>query len=195
MVFSITGLRWGGGKGYSNAYRALNMHREHLVDSKALSLFWLSRFEARQIAKFAPDFWVFRHLVVEFLDYPSIPMIRIPTKAHFDNQSIIETYLAYVVNNSGDERALKCLAKLYYALGCYEDAIKYYRKALRIKPDDIETSLFLAEVYRSMNRQDPATRILKKIPARKLGIIKKELDQLLDLRIVHKIKFPPVDQT
>ena len=27
-IFFVSGLQWGGGRGYSNAYRALNMHRE-----------------------------------------------------------------------------------------------------------------------------------------------------------------------
>src|SRR5450759_1507278 len=71
-VYFVTGLRWGGGRGYSNAYRALNMHREYLVEGNIRAIFWLTKNEARQLSRFSPDFWAFRHKVVEFLDLPSI---------------------------------------------------------------------------------------------------------------------------
>ena len=193
-VFSISGLRWGGGRGYSNAYRALNMHREHLIESKAISLFWLTAIEAKQLAKFAPDFWAFRHLVVEFSDFPSIPVIKHPYNAYQDNKTIIETYLAFIKNNPANMQALTSMAKLYYALGCYDDAIGYFRKALRITPDDTNLSFFLAEVYRSMKRLDAAARIIKKIPVENSDKIKKELG-LLRADIVFSIDFPVVVRT
>jgi hypothetical protein len=193
-VFSISRLRWGGGRGYSNAYRALNMHREHLIESKALSLFWLTAIEAKQLAKFAPDFWAFRHLVVEFSDFPSIPVIKLPTNACLDNKTIIETYLAFIKNNPDNIQALTSIAKLYYALGCYDDAIGYFRKALRITPDDTDLSLFLAEVYRSMKRPDAAARIIKKSPVKNSDKIKEELG-LLSADNVYSIDFPVVDRT
>jgi len=67
-IFFISNLRAGGGRGYSNAYRALNMHREYQIDGRIKAIFWVTELEAEQVARFAPDFWAFRHLVVEFLD-------------------------------------------------------------------------------------------------------------------------------
>lgn len=67
-VFFVSSLRAGGGRGYSNAYRALNMHREYLVDGQIKAIFWMTELEAKQVARFAPDFWAFRHLVMEFLE-------------------------------------------------------------------------------------------------------------------------------
>jgi tetratricopeptide (TPR) repeat protein len=193
-VFSISGLRWGGGRGYSNAYRALNMHREHLIESKALSLFWLTAIEAKQLAKYAPDFWAFRHLVVEFSDLPSIPVIKLPSNACQDNKTIIETHLAFIKNNPDNIQALTGIAKLYYALGCYDDAVRYFRKALRITPDDTILSLFLAEVYRSMKRPCAAARIIRKLPVKNSEKIKEEL-RLLSADIVSSIDLPVMDRT
>ncbi len=65
-VYSIGGLSLGGGKAGANAYRALNMRRELLVDFHIRSIFWLAAAEARELSRHAPDFWAFRHRVVEF---------------------------------------------------------------------------------------------------------------------------------
>ena len=69
-VYFITGLKWGGGKGGFNAYRALNMRREFFVDNLMRVVLWLTRNEASQLPRHAPDFWAFRHRVVELMDSP-----------------------------------------------------------------------------------------------------------------------------
>lgn len=63
-VFSISGLGKGGGKSRLNAFRALNLRREVIVENRLRAVFWLSQTEARQLAKHAPDFWAFRHRMV-----------------------------------------------------------------------------------------------------------------------------------
>ncbi|HSH78350.1 MAG TPA: tetratricopeptide repeat protein, partial [Herpetosiphonaceae bacterium] len=63
-VFFIEGLGVGG----QVALRALNIRREYLVDERIRTVFWLTEPEARALADEAPDFWAFRHRVVEFLD-------------------------------------------------------------------------------------------------------------------------------
>jgi len=70
-VFFITGLKWGGGKGGFNAYRALNMRREFFVDNEMRIVLWLTKKEASNLPRHAPDFWAFRHRVVEFIDEQS----------------------------------------------------------------------------------------------------------------------------
>jgi tetratricopeptide (TPR) repeat protein len=70
-VFFITGLKWGGGKGGFNAYRALNMRREFFVDNEMRIVLWLTNKEASNLPRHAPDFWAFRHRVVEFTDEQS----------------------------------------------------------------------------------------------------------------------------
>lgn len=49
-----------------NTYRALNLRREDLVEKRIAIVFWLSENEAKELPRYAPDFWAFRHRVVEF---------------------------------------------------------------------------------------------------------------------------------
>lgn len=74
-VFFVSGLKWGGGNDGRNAYRALNIRREYLVDHRIRAVFWLTEREARDVAYFAPDFWAFRHRVVDFIDLPDPPAL------------------------------------------------------------------------------------------------------------------------
>ncbi|MBA4379304.1 MAG: hypothetical protein C0393_01205 [Anaerolinea sp.] len=70
-VFFIEGLRWGGGREGTRAYRALNIGREYFIDRRIRVVFWLTENEANDLARYAPDFWSYRHRVVEFIDPPS----------------------------------------------------------------------------------------------------------------------------
>jgi tetratricopeptide (TPR) repeat protein len=72
-VYSISGLSWGGGKEGANAYRALNMRREFFVDYSIRAVLWLNKTEAVDLPQHAPDFWAFRHRVVEF-DEETVPV-------------------------------------------------------------------------------------------------------------------------
>lgn len=69
-VYFVSGLSRGGGREEANAYRALNMRRELLVDRRVRAVFWLDREEAVALPQHAPDFWAFRHRVVEFDQAP-----------------------------------------------------------------------------------------------------------------------------
>lgn len=78
VVFFISGLRWGGGRSRTNAYQALNMRRELFVEQKIRLVIWLNRKEASDLPHHAPDFWAFRHRVVEFPENspPPAPFTR-----------------------------------------------------------------------------------------------------------------------
>jgi tetratricopeptide (TPR) repeat protein len=162
-VFSISRLSRGGGRGYSNAYRALNMHREYLIDSKALSLFWITPAEARQVAKHAPDFWAFRHVVVAFQDLPSTPEIEAPVPGLNGNAMILQACMDLLKNDPRDLKVLTAIAKAYYALGCYEDAVFHVRKALRMQPEDPNLSLLLSDIYLGMKRPVESNRIRNRL--------------------------------
>ncbi|MEI6290619.1 MAG: tetratricopeptide repeat protein [Chloroflexota bacterium] len=69
-VFFVSGLMNGGGNAGMNAYRALNMRRELLVDHHIRAVFWLTENEANILPTQAGDFWAFRHRMVEFFDKP-----------------------------------------------------------------------------------------------------------------------------
>ena len=47
-------------------YRELNFQRERLVENRIVLVLWLGLQEAAEMPRFAPDFWSFRHRVVEF---------------------------------------------------------------------------------------------------------------------------------
>lgn len=77
-VFFISGLENANQLSEGNVYRGLNLHREHLVEQKICAVFWLTELEASKLPRFAPDFWAFRHRVVEFAPQrgprnPSVP--------------------------------------------------------------------------------------------------------------------------
>ncbi len=66
VVFSITGIRNAGGDDGKDAYRALNLYREIFVEHRIRIVLWLTENESRNLSQFAPDFWAFRHRVIEF---------------------------------------------------------------------------------------------------------------------------------
>jgi tetratricopeptide (TPR) repeat protein len=47
-------------------YRALNLKREALVEDCIRVIFWLDEAEAEKLPRLAPDFWAFRHRVIDF---------------------------------------------------------------------------------------------------------------------------------
>ncbi len=65
-VFFISNIDWGGGPDKKDAYRALNIYREHFVENHVKAVFWLTVSEAAALPRYAPDFWAFRHRVIEF---------------------------------------------------------------------------------------------------------------------------------
>ena len=66
LVFFVSGIGIETGKKSGDVYRALNMHREWLVEEQIRVIFWLTNSEAAHLPHHAPDFWAFRHRVVEF---------------------------------------------------------------------------------------------------------------------------------
>jgi tetratricopeptide (TPR) repeat protein len=143
--YLVRGLRWGGGGGHSNAYRALNMHREFLVEDRVRLLLWLTPFEARQLPRFAPDFWAFRHRYAEFLDLP-------------EGGAQILDGLAGLPRSA---QALTRLAEAYLRLQCHEDAIRAYRQAARLGGDRRAGREAVAQVYQAMGRGEQARRLLR----------------------------------
>jgi tetratricopeptide (TPR) repeat protein len=69
-VFFISDLHNGGGLAGLNAFRALNMRRELLVDHSIRVVFWLSEADSTTMMLNAIDFWAFRHRLVELLNSP-----------------------------------------------------------------------------------------------------------------------------
>ncbi|MBI5354085.1 MAG: hypothetical protein HZB50_15695 [Chloroflexi bacterium] len=66
IVFFVSGIETAEKQKAGDVYRALNMHREFLVEQHVRVVFWLTELEAGNLPHHAPDFWAFRHRVVEF---------------------------------------------------------------------------------------------------------------------------------
>ncbi len=154
-VYFASGLRWGGGRGYSNAFRALNMHREYFVDGNIRAIFWLTKIEAKQLPRFAPDFWAFRHKVVEFPELPN--QNKLPNQ-----RPIVSRSKSLFTNHATGFRRLVQAADELYTQGCIDESILHYRKILQMYPDQVAIHLLLAEINLSMGRLASAKRILKK---------------------------------
>lgn len=77
-VYFVSNLDWGGGPDHKDAYRALNIYREILVDHHVRLVLWLTTNEAAALARLAPDFWAFRHRVVEFTGQRIPRQVRLP---------------------------------------------------------------------------------------------------------------------
>jgi len=182
-IFFISGLRWGGGKGRSNAYHALNMHREYLVENKIRSIFWLTKFEARILPRHAPDFWAFRHQAIEFYDYPSRLSWKSTTPQSMDYQQAIDRILVKLNNNPHDVDLQNRIARLYQDIGCYEDALLHYYRILRVSHNNINVWLEIASVYEKMNHPDRTNQILKKV-ARQAGNDLEKIKKMEQLKLI-----------
>lgn len=79
VVFFITDIDHGAGADGNDAYRALNLYRETLVEKRIRVVFWLTEKEASNLPRFAPDFWAFRHRVIEFTSSRSSKNASLPS--------------------------------------------------------------------------------------------------------------------
>ncbi len=78
LVFFVSNLDQGGGHDGKNAYRILNIYRELFVEQMVRCVFWLTLSEASNLPKFAPDFWAFRHRVIEFASSHGLTETSLP---------------------------------------------------------------------------------------------------------------------
>ena len=158
-VIYIHGLRWGGGRGGRYAYHALNMHREYLVEGRIRCVFWVSEHESRQIPRLAPDFWAFRHKVVDFPELPSLPRMGKDRRETIRTLTRLEQA---VRNDPGSTRKLLVLGRYLRDLGCLEEALKHYQKALRLAGRPKPYAVELAALYRTIGQENLAQQVLKK---------------------------------
>ena len=70
VVFFVEGLRWGAGQDKCFVYQSLDEQREFFIENQIRVVIWLTEKEAMDLAHHAPDYWAFRHRVIEFVDSP-----------------------------------------------------------------------------------------------------------------------------
>ena len=179
-VYFIMGLSAGGGPDGLNAYRALNIRREYFIEHRLRVVVWLTEQEATALPTYAPDFWAFRHRVVEFPDAP-IPAAaaeRVAARVweDFSDRTLREDTEAKIalrkalladLPDSAETQAarvdlLYTLGGLHWATGDFDKAIDYFRQAQVVAADihDIGKQSWihngLGNVYRTLDRTDEA---------------------------------------
>ena len=77
-IFFVSNIDWGGGNDGKDAYRALNIYRELIVENQIKVVLWLTPAEAANLPRYAPDFWAFRHRVIEFPAQRTFGKVNVP---------------------------------------------------------------------------------------------------------------------
>ena len=152
-VFFVSNIDWGGGVDRKDAYRALNIYRELFVDNRLRVVLWLTVQEAASLAHFAPDFWAFRHRVIEFTGQRIPRKVELPAGAmlwDIDNSvdpfdtleariAVREELLGKLPNNSEARSArvdlLQNLGYLYWLMGASKKASEEFNAGLQLAAD------------------------------------------------------------
>jgi tetratricopeptide (TPR) repeat protein len=142
-VFSVLGLSRGGGTRNANAYRALNMRRELLVDYDIRALFWLNKAESRSLSRIAPDFWAFRHRVIDFS-----PARDLDERILKGGRLALRQCRQAARLSPEDPSAWLSLGKTNLQLGLLEEARKAFERVLWLVPDHPRAWHGLGDVYR-----------------------------------------------
>jgi tetratricopeptide (TPR) repeat protein len=189
-VFLIDGLRWGNGE-ETTVYSTLNLQKEFFVERQIRAVFWLTQNEIVNLAHCAPDFWAYRHLVIEFVDSPKAEQVMQQalesawqgTGEYADQDQYEDTDAKISLRESlltdlpeGEEASstranlLLTLGVLNWRKGDFEKADEQLRHALKIA-DKIQDNWFEAECYNAIALVKTSTeRIDEAIDAYKKAI-------------------------
>ncbi|MCX6064524.1 MAG: tetratricopeptide repeat protein, partial [Chloroflexi bacterium] len=150
-IFFVDGLRWAGQKDGSNIYRVLNTSREYFVTHHICVVFWLTENEAINLARYAPDYWAYRHRVVEFIESPEPEQILLrslsstwqilgedtDTIENTDEKIALRRAMLDELPNSTEAMAIRSnlqlsLGILHWRKGAMDNAMEYLNNALEI---------------------------------------------------------------
>jgi len=166
-VFFINGLRWGSIDG-TDLYQNLNNQREFFVEKQLRLIFWLTEKEVVDLANKAPDFWAFRHRVIEFNDSPNPELIYQNatgaawqgTGEYTDPEEDLDEKISFresLLTNlpEGNESAsvngnlLLTLGILHWRKGDYEKASGFLKSALDVAVA-MKDKIFAAECFNAI---------------------------------------------
>jgi len=184
-IFFLQGLHWSQGQ-ETNFYAGLNLQREFFVEKQIRVVFWLTQREIRELARGAPDFWAYRHRVIEFSESPKAEQIlkRALESAWQgigeyadeleDTDAKISLREAMLMELPEEEEAsftranlLLTLGILYWRKGNFERAHELLQEALglavKIQDNWFEAECYnaLALVHTGLERIDEAIRAYK----------------------------------
>jgi tetratricopeptide (TPR) repeat protein len=189
-VFLIDGLRWGNGE-ETSVYSTLNLQKEFFIERQIRAIFWLTQNEIVELAHCAPDFWAYRHLVIEFVESPKAEQVLQQalesawqgTGEYADQDQYEDTDAKISLRESlltdlpeGEEASstranlLLTLGVLNWRKGDFEKADEQLGHALKIA-DKLEDGWFEAECYNAIALVKTSTeRIDEAIDAYKQAI-------------------------
>jgi tetratricopeptide (TPR) repeat protein len=184
LVFSVTGLKQGGGPDGANAYRHLNLQREFFVENRIRFVLWLTELEAVELSRYAPDFWAFRHRVVEFTrerasrrDRPSgerIPLYDWTALLQSDKQTRIASCERLLTDLPDDIQALTMRADLLYEMA----GLRWANGETPLSLEFLEQGLRLAQGF-----EEPGFRV-RCLTA--FGIVYTDLQRLEEAMSCHR---------
>ena len=149
-VFFISRLSQGGGSRELNAFRALNIRRELLVEQKIRAVFWLEEKEADLLPTQALDFWAFRHRMVEMfneptsrrmvnlvrnLDWPAWDLEKLKAEIPFGlelRKELLAKIPDWKKSPSIRAELLHMIAGIHWANSEYNESLAYLEKGLNI---------------------------------------------------------------
>jgi tetratricopeptide (TPR) repeat protein len=179
-VFFVSNIDQGGGPDNKETYRALNVYRELFVEKQIRVVFWLTTSEAANIPQHAPDFWAFRHRVIEFAAQRTHGNVNLPAGIMiWQVQNSIDSFdkpakriaarediLAKLPNNtealSTRVDLLYNIGYLYWVLGNSKRALQSFTTGMdqikNIKLPQIRSNLLngIAIIYYEANQYDKA---------------------------------------
>ncbi len=166
-VFFIDGFRWGKSS-EAGVYSTLNLQREFFVERQIRTIFWLTENEIVELAHAAPDFWAYRHRVIEFVDSPKAEQLIRQTldsawqgpgeydEPYADTDARISLRESMLTDLPRGEEASSIRANLLLTLGVlnwrkgdFEKADAQIQEALQIATK-IQDAWFEAECYNAM---------------------------------------------
>jgi len=154
-VFFIKRLKLARKQAGQHAYRALNIRRELLVDHHIRAVFWVTEKEAAELPVLAPDFWSFRHRVIEFLDLPAPERIVALAGSLAPQQGSDDLIMAFkkaLMLDPQNVNLLSSLGDIYTRLDRTDDAVRAFRKATRLDPKNADLWVRLGDIYRDAGR-------------------------------------------
>src|SRR5512140_1479622 len=166
-VFLVHGLHWGH-EDASGTYSTLNLQREFFIERQVRAVFTLTQNEIVALARFAPDFWAYRHRVIEFAESPRAERLLQEalesawqgTGEYADEYEDTDAKISFRESMltelpQGEEATavrgnlLLTLAILNWRRGDFEKASEQLHDALKIATR-IEDSWFEAECYNAL---------------------------------------------
>jgi tetratricopeptide (TPR) repeat protein len=167
-VIFVHGFNLGGGQENSRAYRALNIGRDYFINRQVRVVFWLTTGEANDLAHHAPEFWGYRHRVVEFLEQidPAHSPLRTlgstwqgigefaEPHEDIDNRIALRDSLLAELPEKSESTSVRAnlmlsLGVLHWRKGDYEKAIGFSQTALQLATK-IEDKWFEAMCFNSL---------------------------------------------